>query len=87
MRFKHTKTQFVTSTTIMAVFTGLLATIEPGTPQRAIAFVAVAGLAIGYTGIASILIVQLGVEDEQIGVATGYVLPGELDYCHPLTVY
>ena len=58
---------------MMTVFLGLNATSDEHTPVRAIALVALASTMIGATNCMSILIVQLGARDEDIGLATGLV--------------
>lgn len=58
---------------MMAVFLGLNATVNQHTPARAVVFVGLASAMIGATNILSILIVQLGSRDDDIGVATGLV--------------
>jgi hypothetical protein len=58
---------------MMTVFLGLNATSDGHTSVRAIALVALASTMIGATNCMSILIVQLGARDEDIGLATGMV--------------
>jgi hypothetical protein len=58
---------------MMTVFLGLNATSDEHTSVRAIALVALASTMIGATNCMSILIVQLGARDEDIGLATGMV--------------
>lgn len=60
---------------MQTVFIAAMSSITPHTPDRAIAFVAVAAFFVGGQQVISLLVVQLGTEDRNIGVATGYVLP------------
>jgi hypothetical protein len=71
IRIKHTKVQFIIATTTMTLFIGLMASVDPTTPARGIAFVTIAAFANGYCGTSGLLIVQLGASDSHIGLASG----------------
>ncbi|KIY03339.1 uncharacterized protein Z520_00030 [Fonsecaea multimorphosa CBS 102226] len=68
-----TRYQYIFVVVMMTVFLGLNATSNEHTPARAIVLVAFASAMIGATNCMSILIVQLGARDEDIGLATGLV--------------
>lgn len=56
---------------MMALFLGLNSTVNQHTPARAIAFICVASAMVGATNCIATLIVQLGANDQDIGLATG----------------
>jgi hypothetical protein len=65
--------QFLSALVLQTAFIGAMA---QNTPARAIAFVVIAGIGIDWCQTAGIIIVQVGVPDRDIGVATGSVIPG-----------
>ncbi|KAK5061534.1 hypothetical protein LTR84_008078 [Exophiala bonariae] len=70
---RKTRWQYIFVVVMMAIFLGLNATVNQNTPARAIVFVGLANVMIGATNCISVLIVQLGARDEDIGLATGLV--------------
>ncbi|KEF55373.1 uncharacterized protein A1O9_08123 [Exophiala aquamarina CBS 119918] len=70
---RRTRWQFIFVVVMMAIFLGLNATANQHTPARAIIFVGLASAMVGATNCISILIVQLGARDQDIGLATGLV--------------
>ncbi|KIV93921.1 hypothetical protein PV10_05095 [Exophiala mesophila] len=65
------KWQFVVATFLQTAFVASISTVTQHTPARAIALVSIAALSIGASQLSALLITQLGVPDEHIGVATG----------------
>lgn len=70
---RKTRYQYIFVVVMMTLFLGLNATANEHTPARATVFVALASAMIGATNCMSILVVQLGARDEDIGLATGLV--------------
>lgn len=70
---RKTRYQYIFVVVMMTVFLGLNATVNQHTPARGIVFIALASFMIGATNCISILIIQLGSRDEDIGLATGLV--------------
>ncbi|KAI1614121.1 fungal trichothecene efflux pump [Exophiala viscosa] len=70
---RKTRYQYISVVVMMTVFLGTIATVDQHTPVRGIVLVSLASAMIGATNCMSILIVQLGARDEDIGLATGLV--------------
>lgn len=68
-----TRYQYIFVVAMMTIFLGSIATVDQHSPVRAIVLVSLASAMIGATNCMSILIVQLGASDEDIGLATGLV--------------
>jgi hypothetical protein len=67
----HTNLQLMAGAFITTLFTGLNAVLTPASIKPAFAFLLFGGFGITYTQIVAIVMVQLGVEDKDIGTATG----------------
>lgn len=65
------KWQFVVATFVQTAFVASISTVTQHTPARAIVLVSIAAFSIGASQLSALLITQLGVPDEHIGVATG----------------
>jgi hypothetical protein len=71
---KRTNRQYLSVSIIQTIFITSQSTVTSSTPGRANAFVAVSAFNVGAQQVIGILIIQLGAEDNEIGVATGFVL-------------
>lgn len=70
---KRTNIQYLVVIAIQTIFISAMSTVTQHTPARAVVFVALASFAVGAQQVVGLLIIQFGVEDHQIGVATGFV--------------
>jgi Na+/glutamate symporter len=70
---KKSNRQYLVVIVIQTIFITSLSTVTQNTPGRAIAFVAISAFTVGAQQVIGILIIQLGAEDHEIGVATGSV--------------
>jgi len=67
----HTNLQLMAGAFVTTIFTALTAVLTPASIKPAFAFLLFGGLGITYTQIIAIVMIQLGVDDEDIGKATG----------------
>lgn len=70
---KKTNYQYLVITIAQTAFIASISSVTQHTPAKAIVLVAIAAASIGAQQCIGILILQLGVEDRHIGVATGCV--------------
>ncbi|OAL37367.1 hypothetical protein AYO20_03216 [Fonsecaea nubica] len=68
---KRTNWQFFVTTLLQTAFIGAMASVNQNTPAQAIVLVAFASFWVSAAQVIGVLLVQFGVEDKDIGAATG----------------
>jgi hypothetical protein len=73
-RLGRTNLQLAAACLVLTIFVGLQATLTENSMRPALGYLSIAGLAIGYIEVASVVMAQLVVPDEYIGDATGLLI-------------
>jgi hypothetical protein len=73
-RLGRTNLQLAIACLVLAIFTGLQATLTPNSIKPALGYMSIGGLAIGYIQVISVVMIQLEAPDKYIGDATGLLI-------------